>query len=105
MTSLGEDLSLKLKVRWNPLSSEVIYDQLWLVDRRLAHSMGHLDISLDSIPVVMDSPSRIKMPYFLAIFKISNFRSLVAEHPEGLHPTGLQLIISFINMVVDGHTT
>jgi hypothetical protein len=75
MTSLGEDFSLQLKVGWDPLSREVIYDQL---DFRLGG---------------MGSPSKIKIPYFLAIFKISNFRSLVAEQPEGLHPTGLQLII------------
>jgi hypothetical protein len=67
--------------------------------------MDHLDVSLFIISVEMGSPSKIKIPYFLAIFKISNFRSLVAEHPEGLHPTGLQLIISSVYLVGNGHTT
>ena len=40
---------------------------------------------------LLDSPSKIKIPYFLAIFRISNLRSSVEEHPDGLHPVGLQL--------------
>jgi hypothetical protein len=67
--------------------------------------MDHLDVSLFIISVEMGSPSKIKIPYFLAIFKISNFRSLVAEQPEGLHPTGLQLTVSFVSLVGSGHTT
>jgi hypothetical protein len=48
MTSLGEDLSLKLKVRWDPLSSEVVYDQLCCIALSSAYNKDHLDISLNT---------------------------------------------------------